>query len=404
VRIRSLIIAAIALGVCAASALGKTAPTAVGLAGVQSASLQQNARSLDWTVTFVHGISARGISSSSRRVCLELAKPHGSGVEEEVCLSSAAKHGPRLGLTQTSWHGSVVGGTRPLAGTVTRSNQGHTITASFTPTALGLPYRSVRWQVRSEARGRQCPSTRINGRTERLCALDFPAHHAPLTKLHTPQLVGCVPAGSSLVYNGPTSKREIALSFDDGPWSDPPTIDFVNELGKLGVTGTFFEIGEQIPEFDPTGAVERAMLADGDMIGNHTWTHPQMTTLSPAQQTSELEQTNEAIHHATGFTPCLWRPPYGDTSPALESLARSLGMLTVMWNIDPRDWALPGTGSIVATVLKEAQNGGITEMHFGGGPREETLDALPQMVADLRARGYHFVNLVQMLGLREVWR
>jgi peptidoglycan/xylan/chitin deacetylase (PgdA/CDA1 family) len=55
-------------------------------------------------------------------------------------------------------------------------------------------------------------------------------------------------------------------------------------------------------------------------------------------------------------------------------------------------------------VLKEAQNGGITEMHFGGGPREETLQALPQIVADLKARGYRFVNLVQMLGLREIWR
>jgi peptidoglycan/xylan/chitin deacetylase (PgdA/CDA1 family) len=146
------------------------------------------------------------------------------------------------------------------------------------------------------------------------------------------------------------------------------------------------------------------MLADGDMIGNHTWTHPEMTTLSPAQQTTELEQTNEAIHHATGFTPCLWRPPYGATSPALEALARGLGMNTIMWNIDPRDWALPGTSAIVATVLKEAQNGGITEMHFGGGPREETLQALPQIVSDLKARGYRFVNLVQMLGLREIWR
>jgi peptidoglycan/xylan/chitin deacetylase (PgdA/CDA1 family) len=403
VRIRSLIIAAAAFAGCAAPALGSARDTD-GLAGVQSASLQQNVRSLDWTVTLVHGISTRGISSSRRRVCLELQKLDGGGVEEEVCLSSAAKQGPRLTLTQIRWHGSEVGGARPLAGTVTRSNHGRTITASFTPTALGLPYRSVRWQVHSEARGRQCPPTRVNGQTERLCALEFPAHRAPLTKLHTPQLVGCVPAGPSLIYNGPTNKREIALSFDDGPWSDPPTIDFVNELKQLDVTGTFFEIGEQISEFDPAGAVERAMLADGDMIGNHTWTHPDMTTLSPAQQTTELEQTNEAIHRATGFTPCLWRPPYGGTSPALESLARSLGMLTVMWNIDPRDWALPGTGSIVATVLKEAQNGGITEMHFGGGPREETLQALPQIVSDLRARGYRFVNLVQMLGLREIWR
>jgi peptidoglycan/xylan/chitin deacetylase (PgdA/CDA1 family) len=241
------------------------------------------------------------------------------------------------------------------------------------------------------------------GSGRHVCVVTYPAK-APLASLHTPQLVGCVPAGPSLVSQGPGDKREIALSFDDGPWWQPPTIDFVSELQRLGVPGTFFEIGEQISEFDPTGSVEREMLADGDMIGNHTWTHPNMAALSPAQQTTELVQTNQAIRRATGFTPCLWRAPYGGTSPALESLARGLGLITVGWDIDPRDWALPGTNAIVATVLKEAQNGGITEMHFGGGPREETLQALPQIVADLKARGYRFVNLVQMLGLREIWR
>jgi peptidoglycan/xylan/chitin deacetylase (PgdA/CDA1 family) len=404
VRFRSLIIAGALLGAAAAPALATgaptapTAPTAVGLAGVKSATLVQNARSLDWAVTLVHGTSPKGIASSRRRVCLQLDTRRASNVEQTVCVSAPA-HGSRLGLTRTS----RAGVTHALPGTVSRSNGGHTITATFTPTALGLPYRSLRWQVLSQARGRQCPAIKVAGAPRRLCSQDFPARHAPLVAMHTPQLVGCVPAGPSLVYGGPSDERDIALSFDDGPWPDPPSIDFVNELKRLGVTATFFEIGDQISEFDPSGSVERAMLADGDMIGNHTWTHPEMTTLSSAQQTTELVQTNEAIHHATGFTPCLWRPPYGDTSPALESLARSLGMVTVMWNIDPRDWALPGTDSIVATVLHEAQNGGITEMHFGGGPREETLAALPQIVSDLRARGYRFVNLTQMLGLREIW-
>ena len=378
-------------------------PGPAGLSGVQSATLVQSGRSVSWTVTLAHGISPRGIRSARRRLCLELEQPRTREVSEEVCLGVPA-HGAGLALTRTPSRGAQPPAMRPLPGTVTRSDGGRTITASFVPTAVGLPYRPIRWQVLSQAVGRGCPPTSVNGARRRLCMRTFPAQHSPLVALHTPQLVGCTPAGPSLVYHGPTDRREVALSFDDGPWSDPPSIDFVSELKRLGVTGTFFEIGEQISEFDPTGAVERAMLADGDMIGNHTWTHPNMPTLSTAQQTAELEQTNEAIRRATGFTPCLWRPPYGATSPALEALARNLGMLTIMWNIDPRDWALPGTSQIVATVLQETQNGGITEMHFGGGPREETLDALPQIVADLRARGYRFVNLVQMLGLREIWR
>ncbi|MGH2871977.1 MAG: polysaccharide deacetylase family protein, partial [Solirubrobacteraceae bacterium] len=157
-------------------------------------------------------------------------------------------------------------------------------------------------------------------------------------------------------------------------------------------------------EYDPTGAIERRMLADGDMIGDHTWTHPSMPGLSPAQQTSQLELTADAIRRATGFTPCLWRPPYGALSPELDALTWHLGFQTIYWDIDPRDWSLPGVGAIEQTVLDNAVNGGIVEMHFGGGPRYETLDALPTIIDTLRRRGYTFVNLAQMLGLRMIYR
>jgi peptidoglycan-N-acetylglucosamine deacetylase len=415
VRVRSLIIGAVALaaGVSPAVALAAGASPAVAhvprvppidRADVHSAALVQTGRSLVWTTTLVHGISRRGIAARRRQVCLQLLAPRAKDLKQTVCLSAPA-NSTRLGLTRTSWHGNRAGATHPLPGTVTRSDAARTITATFSPVALGLPYRSLRWQVRSEATHASCPITAPvdGGARHHVCVVTYPAK-AALASLHTPQLVGCVPAGPSFVSQGPGDKREIALAFDDGPWWQPPAIDFVNELKRLGVPGTFFEIGEQIREFDPTGSVERAMLADGDMIGNHTWTHPNMATLSPAQQTTELEQTNEAIRRATGFTPCLWRAPYGGASPALETLARSLGLITIGWDIDPRDWALPGTSAIVATVLEQAQNGGITVMHFGGGPREQTLEALPRIVADLRAHGYRFVNVVQMLGLREIWR
>jgi peptidoglycan/xylan/chitin deacetylase (PgdA/CDA1 family) len=91
-------------------------------------------------------------------------------------------------------------------------------------------------------------------------------------------------------------------------------------------------------------------------------------------------------------------------NPSLIALARSLGMITVMWNIDPRDWALPGVGAIEGNVLTNARNGGIVEMHFGGGPRYETIDSLPTIINTLRARGYRFVNLAQMLGLRLIYK
>jgi peptidoglycan/xylan/chitin deacetylase (PgdA/CDA1 family) len=147
------------------------------------------------------------------------------------------------------------------------------------------------------------------------------------------------------------------------------------------------------------------MLADGDMIGDHTWSHPNMTALAPAAQRSQLLDTLAVIRRATGgFTPCLWRPPYGDISPGLVRVARSLGLLTIMWNVDPRDWALPGVGAITSNVVSHARPGAIVIEHFGGGPRGETLSALPREIAALRRRGYRFVTVAQLLDLQPLYR
>jgi peptidoglycan-N-acetylglucosamine deacetylase len=288
--------------------------------------------------------------------------------------------------------GDGFGRARVVGATITRSGA-TAATVAFLPASFDPAYRWFRWQVVS----------RVDTGCAGSCETSFPVK-ASVARLHIPRLVGCVPSGSSLVYGGPTNVHDIALSFDDGPWPQPPSIDFVNLLARYHVPATFFEIGRQISEYDPTGSVERAMLADGDMIGNHTWTHPDMAALSAGAQTSELQLTQAAIGHATGFTPCLWRPPYGDISGSLISLARSLGLITVMWNIDPRDWSLPGVGEIEGNVITNARNGGITEMHFGGGPRYETLDALPTIINTLRARGYRFVTLAQMFGLRLIYK
>jgi peptidoglycan/xylan/chitin deacetylase (PgdA/CDA1 family) len=224
-----------------------------------------------------------------------------------------------------------------------------------------------------------------------------------LARRHTPRLIGCRPGRRSEVFQGAAQKHEIALTFDDGPGPTPPASDFVRLLAREHVPATFFEIGDQIPEFDASGAAERLMLAHGDMIGNHTWTHPEMTRLSPSEQRRQLERANQAIKRRTGFEPCLWRPPYGDINRQLVSLARSLGMVTVMWDVDPTDWALPGAHTIYLRVVSAAHNGAIVIQHFGGGPRYETLAALPKEIRTLRARGYRFVTVARLLGLKLIY-
>ena len=236
------------------------------------------------------------------------------------------------------------------------------------------------------------------------CATLFPPAPA-LVRLHTPRLVGCVPTGPDWVFHGPRDKREIALTFDDGPWWEPPASQFVNLLAREHVPATFFEIGEHIATYDPHGTVERQMLADGDMIGDHTWSHPDLTALSATQQREQIARAAAAIRTATGgFAPCLFRAPDGAVDPRLLAIARSMGLATIQWDVDPRDWALPGVTAIIDNVVAHAHDGAIVEEHFGGGPRYQTLDALPREIALLRAKGYQLITLTQMLGYKLVYR
>lgn len=366
---------------------------------VRTASLIQSGQQLSWAVTMDGPFSPAALTREGRSLCLLIERAKDGSVAAQLCLEGPADRGRTPRVTYARITAAGPGRVQAVSASITRTSASQ-LTATFVPTSFGLPYQDLRWQVISTLKSSACrpPAPNRIG-----CFTLFPAHPT-LARLHVPQLVGCAPSGPSLVYSGPSNVREVALSFDDGPWDDPPTIDFLKVLEREHAVATFFEIGDQIPTFDPTGVVERRMLADGDMIGDHTWTHPDMVALSAAAQSSELEQTADAIRHATGFSPCLWRPPYGDQDASLVALARSLGMLTIMWDDDPRDWALPGTGAIYEVAISEARNGAIFEEHFGGGPRNETLDALPQEIDTLRARGYKFVTVAQMLGLRLIYK
>jgi peptidoglycan/xylan/chitin deacetylase (PgdA/CDA1 family) len=221
--------------------------------------------------------------------------------------------------------------------------------------------------------------------------------------LHVPQLVGCVATGPKFVFHGPSTGKRIALAFDDGPWYDTP--QFLHVLETKHAVATFFQIGNQISTYGgKNGSLEKRMLRDGDMIGDHTWSHPDVSAGGSFARTQISEAAN-AIKNATGgFYPCLFRAPYGATSPALINLVRQMGMTTIQWDIDPRDWSLPGTQAIYSNVVNNAQPGAITEMHDGGGPRYETVDALPRIIDTLRARGYHFVTVAQLLGYRLIYK
>jgi len=198
-------------------------------------------------------------------------------------------------------------------------------------------------------------------------------------------------------FNGP-SRKVMAIGFDDGPAVD--TGAFVTMLEQNHTPATFFMIGEQVTGV--FGSTLRRELRAGDALGDHTYTHPDLATNGNVY--GQLEHTIEAIRALTGYTPCVFRPPYGDYDTAVLRTARSLGLATVLWNADPSDWALPGAAAIEQRVLAQARPGSIIISHDGGGPRGQTLAAYPHIIAALRARGYRFETIPQLLGFHTVYR
>ena len=377
-----------------------SAPSAAPAGPLQIASttLSQSGRELVWAVRLTEPFSPRALAVNHRALCLLFERLSNGSVRGQACISVAGRsRRPVLVFSPVTAAGPAPG-TR-ITASITRPSS-RELTAIFLPRMVGTGYRPLRWQVLSTLRPPACVPP---GPGHSACSVRFPVRPA-LLSLHVPQLVGCTASGPAKVFNGPSGRREIALTFDDGPSLRPPAIDFVRLLARERAPATFFELGRQIRAVDPSGAVERAMLAGGDMLGDHTWTHPKMTALSAAAQTSQLTRTAAAIRQRTGFTPCLWRPPYGSIDRRLVALARSLGMLTVMWDVDPRDWSLPGTSVIVRRVVSAARNGAIVIEHFGGGPRYQTLAALPREIATLRREGYTFVTVTQLLGLALIYR
>jgi peptidoglycan/xylan/chitin deacetylase (PgdA/CDA1 family) len=212
------------------------------------------------------------------------------------------------------------------------------------------------------------------------------------------RVVGCRSSGTAAHREGPR-RKEVAIGFDDGPWVDTPA--FVTMLERLKVRATFFMIGRQVTSSYRSTLLRE--LRNGDVLGDHTFTHPDLATLSAGEVRSQLLSTIGAIRSLTGYTPCVFRPPYGDYDSSVLQVARSLGLSTVLWNVDPTDWATPGTAAIEQRVLAQVQPGSIIISHDGGGPRGQTLAAYPNIIRALRARGYRIVTILELLGYRPIY-
>lgn len=177
------------------------------------------------------------------------------------------------------------------------------------------------------------------------------------------------------------------LTFDDGPTAayTPAVLEI---LARHRAKATFFMIGSQA-ERRPD--LLRAVRAQGHAVGNHTFTHPNLTRSTPAQIASELARTDAALGHTT----CL-RPPGGSTDPRVHRIARAHGLTTVLWNVDTRDWTRPGASAITAAAVSPLTYRGrspVILLHDGGGDRSQSVAALPGILRSLERQGYRFETL-----------
>jgi len=190
---------------------------------------------------------------------------------------------------------------------------------------------------------------------------------------------------------GLTSHRYIAMTYDDGPHAKntPRLLDI---LRQRNIKATFYVIGKNV---DMYPHLTRRIVAEGHEIGNHTYTHPNLKTLSDTQVVGEMTRTRTAIVKATGVQPRTMRPPYGAIyQRQREMIMRRFGYPTIMWAVDPRDWQRPGVSVVTSRILKQTTNGAIVLAHDLHAP---TVDAMPGTLDGLLAKGFKFVTVSQLL-------
>ena len=178
----------------------------------------------------------------------------------------------------------------------------------------------------------------------------------------------------------------IALTFDDGP--SQYTSQLLDVLGAANVHATFFVVGREIAAHTDEIARE---AAQGNEIGNHTWSHADLTKLSAEAASAELTRTADAVQAITGVRPTLVRPPYGAYDQAVDQL---VGGPEILWNVDPRDWEDPDTAAVTQRVIDAAKPGAIVIMH---DVRGTTVAAIPAILEGLLAKGLHPVTVSRLL-------
>lgn len=203
-------------------------------------------------------------------------------------------------------------------------------------------------------------------------------------------------AAWSAITSWPTGDKLIALTYDDGPDASY-TPQLIEYLEDNQVPATFYVCGNRVKE---KPEIVNRLVAAGFEIGNHTYSHPQLTKLSSEKIREQLQTTNDEIAAAApeAKVPTM-RPPFGAQNSTVRAICKDMGMKIILWDIDTEDWKKRSASYMTNLILKNARDGSIVLMHDRKhGGQSTVLETTKAVVPELRARGFKFVTVSDMLG------
>jgi len=262
------------------------------------------------------------------------------------------------------------------------------LAVSGVPWGCGRPSRSARvggWQQVAAPPAGSAPSPG---------SVSAPGAEPPGFSGHAPTLPAVTP---TVVFHGPRDARQIALTFDACETEKPAgyDADIVRVLKATRTPATLF-LGGKWMESHPE--VTRALAQDPLFeLGNHSYIHPHLTKVSAERVRDEIKRTQDVMYALTGRQGRLFRAPFGEYNDAVLRTAGALGLTVIQWDVVSGDPDRNITASrLVSGVLAKAQNGSIVIMHVNGRGWH-TAEALPALIAQLRAPGYRLVTVSQLL-------
>ncbi|MFC7732272.1 polysaccharide deacetylase family protein [Actinomadura keratinilytica] len=184
-------------------------------------------------------------------------------------------------------------------------------------------------------------------------------------------------------------RKCVALTFDDGPGAYTGLL--LDRLRAARVHATFFLLGQNVAGHRD---LVRRMVEEGHEVGNHSWSHPDLTTLPTWEVRAQVRRTQQAVQDVTGVAPALFRPPYGAVD---ERVANAVDMPLILWSVDTLDWLHRDVRRNITAGVREPRRGGIVLFHDIHRP---TVAAVPSVLEGLRERGFTFVTVSELFGGR----